>query len=504
MAILKVKTNSGWVEGLPSSNQAVSVFKGIPFAQPPVGELRWKLPVPVKPWEGVYEAYKYADIAWQERISSEGGSVAGSEFYVLDHPRNEDCLYLNVFTPAKSADEKLPVAVYIHGGGYRTGYSYLNCYDGDGFAKRGIVYVSIAYRINVFGFLAHPELRKENQFNSTGNYGALDQVLALKWVKDNIAAFGGNPDMITVFGQSAGGGSTQTMCATHLTKGIFKRAIMQSGGGLWQPGAVRAIPIEEAEKQGEDFIKFLGVKNVSEARSIPAEKVFDAYVRFNKEQYPLHVSPIADGYLLSADQTDIFRSNDYEDRDYMVGCTKDEGGARGSVPDYAKRKALAERFYGKYAELYLKTVNADDEKAYERDVFKVGMADEMKAGCLAWCELQLELGRKPSYMYYFTHVPPGAEAVGAHHSVEHHYVFQTMHRSNRPYTGWDWDLSNTLATFWANFIKTGNPNGDGLPEWEPYTKGSPKAFVIDKDLKMKYIEENTNVAFMKNFLLKRL
>jgi len=308
MALLKAKTKNGWVEGLPSSNQRISLFKGLPFAAPPVDELRWKAPQPVKSWDGVRTAYKFADIAMQERFASEGGNVfARDEFYVHEYPINEDCLYLNVWTPAKTADEKLPVAVYFHGGGFRTGYSYLNAYDGDGFAKRGMVVVTLAYRLNVFGFLAHPELTAEDPHHSSGNYGPLDMVAGLKWVKENIAAFGGDPDDIGIFGQSAGGMSVRLMSATPLTKGIFKRAIIQSAGGLMSFSKERDITLSEAEKQGEEFFDFMGVKNVEEARRLSAEQVLDGMCRFDKEVHRFMNAPNADGYVLPQKEVDLCR-----------------------------------------------------------------------------------------------------------------------------------------------------------------------------------------------------
>ena len=206
MALLQVKTENGIVEGLPAGNQSVSIFKGIPFAKPPVGDLRWKAPQPAEDWDGVLLCHQFAPIPMQARFASEGGgnTLAAQEFYVIDFPMSEDCLYLNVWTPAKSDSEKLPVAVYIHGGGMETGYSYLNAYDGEAFAKRGVIMVTIAYRLGIFGFMAHPDLAAEDPHHSTGNYAIMDQVAALAWIHRNIAAFGGDPENVTIFGQSAG------------------------------------------------------------------------------------------------------------------------------------------------------------------------------------------------------------------------------------------------------------------------------------------------------------
>lgn len=500
MALLKVKTKSGWLEGLPSGNQGVSVFKGIPFAAPPVGELRWKAPQPVKPWEGVRQAFKFADIAMQERFASEGGNkFAKEEFYVLEFPMNEDCLYLNVYTPAKNVGEKLPVAIYYHGGGFRTGYSYLQAYDGDAFAKRGMVYVSVAYRLNVFGFLAHPELTAEDPHHSSGNYGPLDQVAALKWVKENISAFGGDPDNIAIFGQSAGGMCVRLMSVTPLTKGDFKRAIMQSGGGMMYPVMVSNWTLERSEKQGEEFFDFLGVKTVKEARSLSAEKILDGMCRFDKEVHFFNNDAVVDGYLLPESEAAICRRGGQHDIDYMLGCTSDEFDIGGPLPSMEKIKAEAYSIYGNAAEQFLHIVKPEDTGFYDKVIYRRKIVDEMLAGALAWCEMLNKLGRKPAYMYYFTQVPPGNQV--AFHSAEHHYVFQTLVRSRLPYTGKDFDLSNTLAECWANFLKTGNPNGDALPKWEPYTAEAPKALEINYYSHMSLVPEKPNVRFMVDFAI---
>lgn len=503
MALLLAKTELGTVEGLPAGNQAVSLFKGIPFAAPPVGELRWQPPKAAKPWEGIFKAYKFAPIPMQFNFSPEG-SFAAKDFYVIQYPMSEDCLYLNVWTPAKREDEKLPVAVYIHGGGYSGGFSYLQAYDGEPFAKRGMVLVTIAYRVNVFGFLAHKQLQQES--GTTGNYGILDQIAALKWVRRNIAAFGGDPENIGVFGQSAGGMSIQTLCASPLAKGLFDRAIIQSGGGMY-PMDLGLGSFEKACAQGEDFFEYMGVKTATEARALSSEKVLDSMLSFNKNKYRLNLGPTIDGNVLPATQDEMFRRSEHPDIPYMTGCMQKEDGGMGfrrSMPDIGTIKAQAKEQYGDAADKYLAATKPEDPDYYTHEILECGMANGFLAGTLALCELQNELGRRPAYMYYFTLVPPGAEDMGAHHSAEHHYVFQTLNRSTRPYTGWDWDLSNELCNMWANFLKTGDPNGAGLPEWKPYTKAEPKALIIGKERKMDKVYEKPFVSFLKNYLLKRV
>ncbi len=437
MALMQAKTSAGWVEGLPASNQMFTVFRGVPFAEPPVGKLRWMDPQPVKAWSGVRPCYKFGAKAMQEDMASEGGSIVSKEYYVGDYEKSEDCLYLNIWTPAKDSNEKLPVAVYIHGGGHQTGYSYLNCYDGEGFCKRGVIMVSIAYRLNVFGYLSHKELSHE-QNGTSGNYGVKDQIAALNWVKENIEAFGGDPNCITVFGQSGGASSVANLCVIPKTKGLFQRAIMQSGGGIRNVYSYWSSSLERSEEVGMHFLKLLGVSSIEEARKLPAKDILNAYTRFKHVKISEHdtaslmggymrFSPVNDGVLFPESVIDLYKSGKYPEIDYLLGSTCDE-----------------------FAEI---TVNN-----------------------LAFAENNSYYDRKPCYMYYFTHVPPGAP--NAHHSVEHHYVFQTLNRSHRPYTGNDWELSNEVADYWANFMKTGDPNYSGKTHWKPYEKGTLDVFEI--------------------------
>lgn len=441
MALLQAKVDGGILEGLPAANQMFSVFRGVPFAAPPVGELRWKDPQPVEPWEGVRPCYKFGPLAMQEPFVSEGGGIVATEFYVGNYKRSEDCLYLNIWTPAKEPGEKLPVAVYIHGGGHQTGYSYLNCYDGEGFCKRGVIMVSIAYRLNVFGYLVHPELEAES-VSTPGNYGVKDQLAALKWIRNNIAAFGGDPENVTLFGQSGGASSVDNMCALPASKGLVHKAIMQSGGGIRPVYSYWSESLDHAKEAGTEFLKVLGVSNIAEARKCSSDEVLDAYSRFkmiklNDKETPMRgsggymrFSPVDDGELFPEPVTDLYRQGKYPELDYMLTSTNGE----------------------------------PRETTYQN---------------LAFAEVNARFGRKPCYLAYFTYVPPGADC--AHHSVEHHYVFQTLNRSYRPYTGRDFELSNELADYWANFMKSGNPNYPGRETWKPYEAGQYNVLEIAGD-----------------------
>ena len=507
MALLQVKTENGIVEGLPAGNQSVSIFKGIPFAKPPVGDLRWKAPQPAEDWDGVLLCHQFAPIPMQARFASEGGgnTLAAQEFYVIDFPMSEDCLYLNIWTPAKSDSEKLPVAVYIHGGGMETGYSYLNAYDGEAFAKRGVIMVTIAYRLGIFGFMAHPDLAAEDPHHSTGNYAIMDQVAALAWIHRNIAAFGGDPENVTIFGQSAGGMSVQNLCGTPLANGLYQHAIMQSGGGLSKCGPMDEFSLEKAYECSSKYLAYAGIDSPVNARNRDAKELIDLFVEFKGDKgYSGMFQPCVDGYVHPLPMAEYFMKGMQPDIDYMIGCTRDEMRRFGApAPTYEQIKATAEAAYGDKAAQFLKAVHADDPKVCAR-YFEDPIGSNMLSGDLAWCENQLILGRKPAYEYYFTYVPPGAEAMGAHHSVEHHYVFQTLVRSKRPYTGFDFDLSNKLCDYWTNFCKTGNPNGNGEETWAPFTKEHPEALIIDGPCHMGKVEREPQIAFHVDYTLDRL
>lgn len=507
MALLQVKTENGIIEGLPAGNQSVSIFKGIPFAKPPVGDLRWKAPQPAEDWDGVLLCHQFAPIPMQARFASEGGgnTLAAQEFYVIDFPMSEDCLYLNVWTPAKSDSEKLPVAVYIHGGGMETGYSYLNAYDGEAFAKRGVIMVTIAYRLGIFGFMAHPDLAAEDPHHSTGNYAIMDQVAALAWIHRNIAAFGGDPENVTIFGQSAGGMSVQNLCGTPLANGLYQHAIMQSGGGLSKGGPLDEFSLEKAYECSGKYLAYAGIDSPVNARNRDAKELIDLFVEFKGDKgYSGMFQPCVDGYVHPLPMAEYFMKGMQPDIDYMIGCTRDEMRRFGApAPAYEQIRATAEDAYGEKAAQFLEAVHADDPKICAR-YFEDPIGSNMLSGDLAWCENQLILGRKPAYEYYFTYVPPGAEAMGAHHSVEHHYVFQTLVRSKRPYTGFDFDLSNKLCDYWTNFCKTGNPNGDGEETWAPFTKEHPEALIIDGPCHMGKVVREPQIAFHVDYTLNRL
>ena len=487
MSVLEVKTTAGIVRGIPGWNQAIAVFRGIPYAKAPVGELRWKAPQPVEPWEGVRETYTFGNICYQERRASEGGDdIIGNEFYCLDWPRDEDCLYLNVWTPIRRKG-KLPVCVYLHGGGFAQGYGHLNCYDGEGFAKRGCVMVSVNHRLGLFGYFAHPELTAEDAHHTSGNYGVLDIFAALQWVQENIEAFGGDPEHVTVFGQSGGGEKVMHCVISPLAKGMIHGAIMQSSFPINRCGGDTQT-LAESEQKGVDVLKAMGYSSIDEARAASQEEIQEKFKHVSDTlgwDPLMGVGPNIDGYVFPEQMCTIAQRGDYPDLPIMLGCTADEFAM--PVPELTDERiaADADRILGEgHREEFREALSIDTDPEKAKAMYATGflMTGAMHAGAKAWCEASVKNGKKAPYQYYVTVVPPGAAA--AQHSTEHHYVFQTLTKSSRPYTGRDYDLSNALAAYWANFVKTGDPNGEGLPVWEPYTAKKPEAMMLEYDLHM--------------------
>lgn len=465
MALLTVKTEAGLLEGLPAGNQAVSVFKGVPYAAPPVGDLRWRAPRPVKPWDGIKTAYIYQNVNMHKRGDNDGFYT--KEFSPYEFPMSEDCLYLNIWTSAETEDANQPVAVWFHGG---DSHAAKQAFDGEAFAKRGVIMITVGFRTGIFGGLSHKELslesEKETGHYTSGNYSLLDQIAAVKWVRRNIKAFGGDPDRITVFGQSAGGTATQRVSSTPLLEGELFGAIMQSAGGLDIRYMSNTATLEEAEAYGEKLFKESGISSLAEARKLDAMTVMN----LGKSGPDINMSmlgPKADGYALLYSPDEMAFRNLHQNIHYMIGCTKHEGFAY-SVPEttleqYKEKNA---KLFKKDPEGYLKAARADSDE-YVNMILKNDNGDVKLATCMAWVQLQNDLGRPAPYVYILTKEAPGGEGVGAFHSAEHAYVFQTFLRMPRTFDGSDFDLSNIMCNYWTNFCKTGNPNGSGLPLWEP-------------------------------------
>ena len=457
----------GQVQGVTADIPGVFVYRGIPYAAPPIGDLRWKEPQPVVPWQGVKIADKFGHPGYQA-VHYPGGYTTDWG-YGDEAPYSEDCLYLNVWTKAPGeVGKKLPVALWIHGGGYREGWGSEPEFDGQEWGAKDVVLVSINYRLGVFGFLTHPELSAESPHHVSGNYGILDQIEALKWIRKNIAQFGGDPDNVTIFGQSAGAGSVKTLCESPLARGLFNKAIIMSGGGLTVPqaapapapapaarpaagrpampaaamrGMFRAQTLPEAEQQTKTVMDWAGLTDLKKMRAASTEMLYTVGNIYNAASGKfafLTGSPIVDGYVCKQSFDDAAKEGNLADVPYMIGYTLNDMG-------------------------------------------------DMAGGIAAFCLNREEKGGK-AWAYEFarplpddgSHPEVTARLKGAFHSSDLWFVFKSLQHCWRPWVQGDWDLSEKMLTAWTNFAKTGDPNGGGVA-WTPYTKDNGKFMLFKLD-----------------------
>jgi para-nitrobenzyl esterase len=471
-----VKTAHGKIEGTTNTDQSVRIFKGIPFAAPPVGDLRWKIPQPVKNWKGVKNCTEFSASPIQNK--PQPFYCWSEEFIAQPEPLSEDCLYLNIWTSAKSKKAKQPVFVWIYGGGLSSGSANCAIYDGEEMAKKGIVYVSINYRVGVLGFMAHPELSAESGNNSSGNYGFFDQMEALKWVQKNIAAFGGNPANVTIAGQSAGSFSVNALIASPLAKGLFQKAIAQSGGLLSNRLSQN---LEAAEKQGLNFMQKVKANNLADLRKLTATEL--QVLSQNRELGQFGVT--LDGHFLPNNLLEHFKNGKQNHVPILTGWVAGDvdflGERKMTVEEY---KADAQKKYGEKAGAFLNIfpANTDDEvKAANKKMTLIGFAG-MPAHQLA------NFNTQPTYLYFFKHVPvdkPNFPNYGAFHTSEVPFALHTLHKWNRDWRASDRKVENTMNSYWVNFTKTGNPNGAQLTDWKAYKKDSGNILILEENTTLK-------------------
>ncbi len=480
MSLKIVETQFGTVEGIRSGIPTVIAFRGIPFAAPPVGPLRWRAPVPPAPWKGVRKCFEYAPVCMQEK--RDPSSFAAKEFYAYQPPCSEDSLYLNLWTPAESPDDRLPVMVYLYGGANTQGYSCKMEADGDMLAKQGVIYVCAAYRLGIFGFLAHPALSKQSGCGS-GNYGLLDQIAALRWVHDNIAAFGGDPENVTLFGQSAGGVDLQTLLCSPLAAGLFHRAISQSAGGLLP--VLKDVPLSEAEHCGLLFQEAADCPSLEALRALSAEQILNVAASAPAgAPYAHGMLPICvDGYVLPKSMPDALAQGDCMDIPLIVGCTSDEGLAGFTDPAPASAAAALQKrikdCYGPYAGPAKKLYPAPTPQA-AIEAYRRVWGDAMFLGCLLWASSRNRRGSK-TFVYYFNRQLPDADGIsrsGAFHSADLWYTFGNFYRSWRPMIGADFTLAAAMNRFWTHFARTGDPNEAGLPDWPAFSSDHPTVMLL--------------------------
>jgi len=457
----QLQVQEGYISGVANNQNKVLSFKGIPYAQPPIGALRWKAPQPPQPWEGTRVCEDFAASPMQ--IAPTPFYMWSEEFLIPKAPINEDALYLNVWTAAQHTDEKRPVFVWIHGGGFSSGSGAVPIYDGTALAQKGVVFVSINYRLGVFGFLAHPELTKESENASAGNYGLLDQIAALEWIKKNVTSFGGDPENITIAGQSAGAASVAYLVASPKAKNLFQKAIVQSASGLLGQGAtgLAITSLQEAEMEGIRLAERLEKTSLTALRAMPAAELLQ------KAKFRGH--PVIDGYVLPENVLDIYKKGAHNAVHLMAGWNEQDGILMGGLATAAAYKQSILSQWKEKGTALLERYPATDEitaigsqKDYQRDIV-FGAQTYALANAVSQ-------GENGVYVYRFTRDLPDGEQedYGAFHTGEVPYVLDNLKAVNRPFLAVDQQLASNLSDYWINFAKTGNPNGGTLPSWPSY------------------------------------
>ncbi|HMF97980.1 MAG TPA: carboxylesterase family protein [Vicinamibacterales bacterium] len=466
----------------------VRVFKGIPFAAPPVGALRWKAPQPVVAWSGVKAADTFAAQCMQQPYP------AGSPYASAPQPTSEDCLYLNVWTAARGNGRR-PVMVWIHGGAWTRGSGSTPTYDGAALAKKGVVVVTTNYRLGAFGFFAHPELTKESPTRASGNYGILDHVAALKWVQKNIEAFGGDPARVTIFGESAGSWSVNVVQATPLAKGLFHRAIGESGGQF-----AGTTTLAEAERRGVAFGTAVGARTLADLRALPAEKLLGV------ESFRTSVN--VDGYALPEDVRSIFARGKQTSVPVLVGSNANEMTTLSNVATFPTsmeefRRQIAVRFPG-FSEQFNVAYPVKTEADIPAALLAVGRDQTFTGEMRTWARMVTAAGQK-AFLYQFTHVPPSpnAKAWGAYHASEIAYVFGTLRNRDWPYAQTDFKLSDQMSSYWSNFAVAGDPNGKGLPAWTPYDQTDEPFLELGDTIQTKHHLLKAQLDFLDDAALRR-
>jgi para-nitrobenzyl esterase len=517
----RIKIANGTLEGISDMSSGVRSFKGIPFAEPPVGDLRWKPPQPVKNWQGVRKADKFGPRCMQRAIFG--------DMNFRSNGMSEDCLYLNVWTPTKTGNEKLPVLVYFFGGGFMAGDGSEPRYDGESMARKGIVAITVNYRLGVFGFFAHPELTKESPHRASGNYALLDQHAALKWVQQNIAAFGGDQKRVTIAGESAGSIAVSAQMASPLSKSLIAGAIGESGSIM---GALSAIPLAEAEQNGVKFAASLGTgdaPSLAALRAMPAEQLLEATAKPGLPRF----APCVDGYFFPKSPFEIYAAGQQAHVPLLAGSNSEEmgyfailGREKPAVENY--RKAL-ERLYGEKAEEVFKLYPASNETEVMDAAQDLAGDRFISFSTWKWVDLATKTGGKPTYYYLYARPRPpmrpemgnaqpglaggvvrGQQAAanprpparGAVHSAEIEYAMGNLD-SNKVYawTPDDYKVSRVMQEYFANFIKTGNPNGARLPNWPKFEAG--QRMIIDVNTRAEAEKVRVRYQFLDQFYIKK-
>jgi para-nitrobenzyl esterase len=500
---LTVTTESGTIQGTSSPDGKIRIFKGIPYAAPPVGYLRWKEPQPTPKWEGVRQTTEFAPRCMQAFIFH--------DMVFRDSGPSEDCLYLNIWAPKSSAStahnrkpgtdksssrntdappsDQLPVMLWIYGGGFRAGSTSEPRQDGEHLAHKGVIVVSMNYRLGIFGFFSHPHLTAESPHHTSGNYGLLDQAAALRWVHENIAAFGGDPNRITIFGESAGSFSVSALMASPLSKNFVHAAIGESGAFFSK--TLSALPLAESEQRDAIFAEQLHTQSIGELRGLSAERLLALALK----EEPQRFRPIIDGHFLPSSPPEIYARGEQAHIPLLAGWNRDEGSAKQFFgADEASVKIYASKIRQEFAEAApaaMKLFPGNSLEQAKSSAALLSTAHFIGSGTWKWLEAHLQTGGAPVYRYQFDQVPPLSEVDEdsngettypatprekkfapnslAYHSAEIEFVFGALNSKKVPWTPADYKLSDLMGSYWTNFAKTGNPNGPGLPPWPQYT-----------------------------------
>ena len=509
---VQVKIENGTIEGNYDTHNGIQRYFGIPFAKPPVGELRWKAPQPLDNWDGIKETKAFGPRPMQTMVFGDMNSRSNGV--------SEDCLYLNVWTPANMDTKDLPVLVYFFGGGNVAGDASEPRYDGESMAKEGIVVVTTNYRLNIFGFLAHPELSAEASYKASGNYGLLDQNAALKWVNKNISAFGGDPNKVTIAGESAGSIGASQQMASPLSKNLIAGAIGESGAAI-NP-TMSPVTLKEAEKTGLEFAKSIGYPTLAELRKLSTREVYELYNSSKRFGFPA----VLDGYFLPKTLPEIFESKEQAMVPLLLGWNSAEipGMAFTQGPyseeNYVNKvKEAYPKEYAKVLELY----PHGSEKEIELSATALASDRFISYSTWKWFDLHRKNSNQPVYRYLYSKLrpslvdnnlasglaggtvekeseaPPMPKAVGAPHACEIEYCMGNLHLvKDYAWTADDFKVSKDMMTYFANFIKTGNPNGEGLPNWEAAEPkdSRPSVMVIDTESKLIEAENDARYEFL--------
>jgi len=509
---VQVDLKNGTIEGLYDTHTGIQKYFGIPFAKPPVGELRWKAPQPLDDWKGIKETKEFGPRPVQAMVFGDMKSRSRG--------LSEDCLYLNVWTPAKYNDKDLPVLVYFYGGGNVAGDASEYRYDGESMAKKGIVVVTTNYRLNVFGNLAHPELTAEAPYKASGNYGQLDQNMALQWVRDNIAAFGGNPDQVTIAGESAGSIGVSVQMASPLSKNLIAGAIGESGAAIVPTMA--PVSLEEAEKQGTQFLESTGVESIAALRKLSTREIYEKYNDTQRFGFPM----VIDGYLLPKTLPEIFASKQQAQVPLLVGWNSAEIPGMAFTQGPITKEAFVEKVKQNYPKKYeevLELYPHGTPTEVEWAATNLASDNFIAYSTWKWFDLHRKNSDQSVYRYLYSKIRPplrdqnlvsglaggtverGSNApqmpkpIGAPHAAEIEYAMGNLHLvDDYAWTADDYKTSSTMQEFFANFIKTGNPNGDEVPNWDAAkaNESEPPVMVIDTESGSTKAENDARYNFL--------